>query len=346
MTEQPAYSTADLDRMLAKIKGLLATAGDPATPEEAAETYRAKAEALMHKYRVDENMLIMRGGTQAAGIVPVWRRIWVSPVTSEFEHTYTYMASNAVSHVGGKAASGWDTHPEHGTTWRYLEAVGYDSDLRYADVIFTAMSLAFASKMEPKVDRSLTDAENAYNMRSAGMEGWKISQALWNRDDKAARSKARRLFAQHAATLGEDSSALLGQGNSVSSYRTSYASGFETEMWGRLARMRQGTGTDGAMVLKSRSENVKEAFYSRYEHLRPRPAGDQPALGGRDTCEKCKAAKSGYCRDHGHLRPRKSDYRSTPFHAAGYARGQVAAQSVDLGGTERRVRKGGATAIG
>lgn len=341
----------NLDALLRKVQALIATADDPATTPEAAENYRAKAEGLMFKYRIDESMMNMRGTTQnAGGVSPVWRTIHVAPVDNEFYSTYAFMAAQAVSHVGGKAVR--TTAHYEGRTWWVLEAVGYESDLRYAEVIFTAMSLGFAGKMEPKHNPALGDAENAYVMRSAGWTGGQIARTLWARDDKAARSKARRLFAQVAEQKGEDASVLLGQGNSVEVYRASYADGFENEMWSRLARMRMSTGDEGAVVLKSRAENVLEAYYERYPHLRPsatpaaeRSLGHNGGPGG--NCPKCRAAKSGYCREHNYLRPRVGQYRERRVNAAGYSRGVVAAQSVDISsGGKGRVQGNDTRAIG
>jgi hypothetical protein len=44
----------NLDRILRKVQGLIAVADDAATTPEAAESYRAKAEALMLEYRIEE----------------------------------------------------------------------------------------------------------------------------------------------------------------------------------------------------------------------------------------------------------------------------------------------------
>lgn len=334
-------TASNLDDMLRKIHALLAVADDPATTPEAAENYRARAEGLMHKYRIDETMMNTSASPWAAGnggVQPVWRTFWVCRSSSPFDRTYRYMAANAVSHVQGKAISTWKRNPDDGDQhWIVLEAVGYDSDLRYADLIFTAMSMAFAGKMEPKHNPALSDEENAYVMRSAGWTGGQIARTLWGRDDKAARSKARRLFTKVALEKGEDPSPLLGQGNDVSAYREAYADGFENEMYSRLARMRMSTGDDGAVVLKSRGEKVKEAFYEKYPHLRPsatppqeRAIGSTGGPGG--DCEKCKKAKAGYCREHMYLKPSTARPRYRQYNDAGYRRGVTAAQHVDLGG--------------
>ena len=343
--------TSNLDSILRKVQALLAKAESSEFSEEA-EALRQKADTLMFKYRIDETM----AASAAVGQVrtdqpkPVWRTIFVSRLSSEFASTYRYMAAVALGHVDARSASSYVSNPDdNDQTWLTMKAVGYESDLRYAELIYTSMHLAFASKMEPAVNPEKSDAENAYNMRSAGMEGRRIAALLWGDDSKPNRVKARRLFAQHAASIGEDPSVLLGRGNSVSAYRESYASGFETEMSARLYRMRISHGDSGEMVLASRKDAVTEAFYAEYPNRRPGPTA-QPgrSIGGRDTCDKCKKAKSGYCRDHQHLKPSQARYVERNYSAAGAARGRVAARSVDLGASKggNRVQGGGATAIG
>lgn len=339
MTE---VSQSKLDAVLRKVQGLMAHADDPANTPEAQETFRNKAEALMFQYRIEETTLASaQVGQQASGgVVPVWRTIFVSRSTNEYRRTYLYMAANAVHHVDGKFESDWAKNPaDEGRVWLVLHAVGYESDLRYAELLFTVMQMGFAGKMEPRVDPAKTDAENAYVLRSAGMEGRRIAALLWGDDSKPNRVKARKLFAQHAAALGEDPSVLLGRGNNVNVFRESYADAFENEMSQRLYLMRISHGDSGEMVLASRKTNVAEAFYTRYPHKRPgRPAAPGRSIGGRDTCQKCQAAKSGYCREHAHLKPSTARYVERAYSHAGAARGRQAARSVDLSGTASKGR--------
>lgn len=328
-------TTANLDRILAKIQKLVALADHANTPPAEAESARLRAEALMLEYRIEE-WQVSQQADASAGIIPVWRRMRVCQTSSEYRTTYRSLISYCLHHVDAKASLTYETD-ENGVHWTIAEAVGYDSDLRYAELLFTAFSLAFGGKMEPKVNPLASDAENAYVLRSAGKTGREIAMLLWQRDDKAAKSKARRLFAQHAESLGEDPAPLLGRtGASIAVFRENYAEGFQDEAWSRLNRMKMSTGETGALVLKSRKEAVLEMWYERHPHLRPDPNRQaQTASVSQDACERCKRAKSGYCREHAWMRP--TVQASRPFHAAGYDRGRIAAQSVDLGGRGTRV---------
>jgi len=315
-------SQAKLDDMLRKVQAMLARADHPNTPVAEAETARSMAEALMNKYRIDETAAASRG--ELPGFKPEWRTFVVCNYGSEWVNIYRSMASSVVHHVGARAVTKYD----NGNV--VCEMVGYASDLRMAEVLYTSAMLAFQAKLEPKYDPSLSDQENAYYMRSAGMEGWRIAEAIYGRTDKSLRPKVRAMFKAEALLRGEDPSILLGKGNSVKLFRESYAKGFEQEIWGRLYRMRSARGADSSgLVLASRDEDVAEAFYEKYPHYRPAPKGT-PAIGNdQQDCPKCAKAKSGYCRDHSYLRPRA--YEAPRINGAAFNRGVDAAAAADLG---------------
>lgn len=315
-------SQAKLDDMLRKVQALLAKADHPNTPVPEAETARNLAEALMTKYRIDETSAAKRG--EVPGFKPEWRTFVVCGYGSEFVNVYRSMASSIIHHVGAKAV----TKYVDGNV--VCEAVGYASDLRMAEVLYTSAMLAFQQRLEPKYDPTQSEQVNAYRMRSAGMEGWRIAEAIYGRTDKALRPKVRAMFKAEAVLRGEDPSVLLGKGNSVKLFRESYAKGFEQEIWSRLYRMRSARGAEATgLVLASREEDVKEAFYEKYPHYRPAPAGTKAIGNEQSECAKCKAAKSGYCRDHSYLKPRA--YNAPRVNDAAFRRGVDAAAAADLG---------------
>jgi hypothetical protein len=334
----------NLDSTLAKIQGLLAVADDPATTPEAAENYRAKAEALMFKYRIDEAMLGVRNDQgNIFRPEPVWRTFRICKAGNEFRHHYEQIAVAALGHVDARCVRDYEDG------WHVIHAVGYDSDLRFAELIFTAGMLAFGTKLEPRYDPNLSDQVNAYNMRSAGWEGKRIAQAIWGSDDKALRVKARKLFRREAAERGEDVEGLTGRGVSVEQFRKDYAAGFADEFWSRLWRMRQEHAQDErGLVLADRKDKVEEALYARYPHLRPRPAGEAGTwVDPTKECQRCQAAKSGYCREHSYLRPSQARPRAASYSAAGAQRGRAAARTVDLGAQQRpRANSAERTALG
>jgi hypothetical protein len=207
----------------------------------------------------------------------------------------------------------------------------------FGELLFTSARVEFSRRLEPTVDRTKSDHENAYVLRHAGLEGRRIAELLWGENTKSNRSKARRYFEEEARRRGEDPRPLMGQSNSVKVYRETYADAFVSELWSRLWRMRQERAEEShALVLKGAKNAVEEEFYAKYPQFRP--SAELPASIMHKDCEKCKKAKSGYCRDHAYLKPRKEKERRYNYTA--YERGQAAARAVDLGPGGRRKVEG------
>lgn len=335
ITNPAAPNEENLDKMLRKVAALLAQADHPNTGPAEADTFRAKAEALMYRYRIDEAMLADAPGTGTPSENPVWHTFKVCRYSSEFATMYRLMAQDACRHVGvryqTRHETSYDDQTGQGETWYVMECVGYASDHRIVEVLFLSMSLAFQQRLEPKYDPALTDQVNAYLMRSAGMEGWRIAEQVFGSTEKKYRPKARALFKAEAEARGEDPSVLLGKGNSVKAFREDYASGFVNTMSNRLTVMRSTRGEDErGLVLAGRVNAIEEAFYERYPKARPVSGATGPYRSPNHGCEKCAKAKSGYCRDHNYLKPRMVRYgRDTNM--AAWDRGSAAARTVDLG---------------
>ena len=330
----------ELEDILRKVQALLTRADHPNTPVPEAESCRAKAEALMFKYRIEETQLDSSGHVQ--GIKPEWRTIDVCSNDSEYTSFYRMMASSVAQHVGIRGVfhviQREDGFKENGdaeyTMHVVMEAAGYDSDLGYAELLYTACRVAFQSKLEPKVDPSKSDEENAYIMRSAGMEGWRIAEAIYGSKEKTYCIRARKLFKKYAESIGEDPTVLLGRGNTMKDFRKQYAEGFENELYYRLANMRSSRAqSEVGLVLKGRVDAINELFYDRYPQFRPVDDGgySKTYADPREGCAKCAKAKSGYCRDHSYLKPSTARPKQRRTNWAARERGADAARTVDLG---------------
>lgn len=317
----------NLENILNKVRGLLAKADSTTFPAEA-ESLRTKAEALMFKYRLDESQLTAEEKAERNFSVQ-WRTIVMCGNDSPFASTYMSMMAQACLHMDVKYRTDWQLNQAEGTYEYVAHVVGYGSDLAFVDMLFTSAALAFRAQMEPVVDRTLSDQVNAYRLRMAGMGGREIAIALYGKDDKALRPKVRKMFADEAIARGEDPAPLMGKGVNVQRYRESYAQGFRGAWSTRLFIMRQERGGEGGIVLASRAEAINEAFYVRYPDARPKAKIEGETGVRQHVCPKCQKAKSGYCRDHGWMRPRRG--RVQYANSAGLARGADAARSVDIG---------------
>lgn len=328
------------ENILDKVRKLLALADHPNTSDIESDIFRQKADALMFKYRIEEATLIASGRLSGEKNMPNWRTMEIADYTSEFASYYQSMARTIALHVGARAKF------DYIDGMLVVNMCGYLADLMYAEVLTTSCILEFSKRMEPKVDPSLSNAENAYTLRAGGWERKRIAKVLfgdWETENemKAKNRKVTALIKAHAAAIGEDPDELLGRGNNIAKYRLSYSHGFVDQISLRLMRMRQAHGEGGTgLVLADRSERINEAFYEKYPSMRPTESV-------QFKCDKCKAAKSGYCREHSYLKTR---YRTVRGNAAGAARGRNAALHVDLGpnatGSYKAPRGGDRGAIG
>lgn len=310
--------------MIKKVQALLAQADHPNTDPIEAGIFRDKAEALMFKHRIDAAMAATLPG--APSFFPQWEELYVCSMDSEFRQFYMFLFGQVCKHVGVKSHSEWSD----GNI--VAQVVGYDGDHAMVETLYTSCMMTFGAKVEPKYDPSLSEQVNAYIMRSAGMEGRRIAQAIYGEDTKSLRPKVRAMFKAEAELRGEDPTPLLGRGSNMKAYRVNYAQAFVYRIDGRLREMRESRGAiENGLVLASREENIKEAFYTRFEFMRPVKAKQ---LDGPDTthanCKKCAKAKSGYCREHGYMRPRRSS-GGIRYNGAAQARGRAAADAADIG---------------
>jgi hypothetical protein len=268
-----------LDDMMRKVEGLLAKADDTAVTPEEADSYRAMAERIMIKYKIEQEDLIKRGDLKVDGLNVMFVQTKAYPWTSEYTTVYNSLLSYAIHHAGVK---GYFEGYEDGEYLIWL--IGYEADIRFAKALFMNARLVFADRMEPKYDPNLSDDENVYRMRSAGMERGRIGQYMgWG--DKA-HQKVTRVYKRACAAKGEDA-VLTGKTTNVKDFRKAYADGFVSEFWARLSRARNAVDdeiTDGGLVLHGREDRIKEAMYNRWPHLRPdeTPAKVQTEVKARE----------------------------------------------------------------
>lgn len=319
----------NLDNQLRRIQGLLAKAESTDSPEEAT-ALRAEAERRMMKYRISESQVGDEPGE--IRITPTRRDFPICRLDSPFKDTYVNLAFAAVYHVGARGAYGAGVDDDGNLVWR-LSAVGYESDLRYAELLYTMARTYFASRMEPNVDPSLSDGENVYRLRRAGIErrriavlmGWDVTPDATN---GTAHAKVTRLYAEESTRRGEDAVA-TGRKFSAKTYREAFASNFSDQFSHRLYVARNAAGRDytgGQLVLANRKETVDEKFYQEFPHLRPVPAvPDEKAKKSRKS-GWTKADEARWQRIHGSASGK-----------AGAVSGRAAADEVELNEDKRRL---------
>lgn len=306
----------------AVIQGLLANAEDEALTDAARQSYRDKAEELMVKYRIEEENAL---ATEGASIAPVLADIRITTGHTTMTYHYQQVWSTIARHCGIRFKYDW-------SDGYVAKVVGYQGDVRYAEFLWTAALLMFSTRIDPRWDATLPEAENIWRMRNAGIKRKTIADKAWgNGYEAAARSRVQRVYLAECKRRGEIAGA-TGLSHDQDTYREAYASGFHDTLSRRLRDARNAADSiGGGLVLHDRMGRVDEAFYAAYPDMRPREA---TVTVPTEPCERCAKAKSGHCRDHKPWLPTKADYRrwdrqeNSPSAHAGRASGKVAADGV------------------
>ena len=125
------------DRVLERVRKLLARAEHPATPPAEAEACSAKAAELMSRHLIDEAMLESTGQHAAA---PVVRHVVVVPPYSVAK---AVLLDEVAKAFRIRVAIGGDRGPDG----RRCTLVGFPSDLAMAELLFTSLLLQASSAM-------------------------------------------------------------------------------------------------------------------------------------------------------------------------------------------------------
>lgn len=314
---------ADTTSILTKVRALLDKAEASEFPAEQA-TYRAKAEELMVKYRIEEEELIAKDQT---AVLPVPFDLRLCGKGPYVQH-YVNIFGNIARHTGIQVTYQWG-----GATGEYevyARGVGYEADIRYAELLFTEARLVFSERLEPRFKAELSDQENVYRLRSAGIERVRIADIMWGNTDKVFLARVGRMYKAECLARGEQP-ALSGRGVTGAAYREQYSEQFVWTLGNRLVMARQAAGAGGGLVLAGRKERINEAFYARFPHLRPK--AEVEAAQPEKPCERCAKSKRGKCSEHYVPVGRVSKGRDYYSAAAqrGRMAGDAAARSVDLG---------------
>jgi hypothetical protein len=327
MTEQTA--SAKLDRMMLAIQNLLAQADHPNTSETEAATFRAKAESLMAKFRISETEL--NESATMPLTVPVFRTMPAYPTSSPYRFAYLDMLSSILWHCGVRAVMRYGYDATSGQRMASAHMCGYESDLRYAELLYTAARTFFMSRMEPGIQAGLSDQENVYGLRSAGTERIRIAEMMGWGTTGSATAKVTRLYKAECEKRGEDPK-LTGRSVSVKSYRAAFAKSFPTELNYRLYQSRDAAARDysgGLPVLANRAEKVNEAFYQRHPDQRPSHAPAAP-IDPKQAKKNLRAALAEMARER--------KLMESTSGRLGERAGTSAAQMVDLGGNDAAKR--------
>jgi Protein of unknown function (DUF2786) len=355
MTTETAAHRA---KMLERVRALLAKADSTNFPEEA-NTFRAKADALMTQYAIDQWQVDAATGAANARPEPEVRQVdfsWWSNGHSLRDHLWDLLWDVAAHCRCVVATRGYGSG--HGGSYSTMPVIGLPSDLDYMDMLFTHLMLQMQKEMAPQPNPTQTLGENALRMRQAGMgmrEG-KDSMAplLWRAGmlplTDQQQDKYRHVAPEdHWRTLPSSlQKSLVGRvrraindeakrtGQPVPTHvhprvwHRSFGAGFVGEVRKRFAEMRRAQeaptgGSTGSMALAI--VDIRQQAINLYDELWPRPEtvatkGRSRALPTREVAFSGEAYTSGRqagARADIHANPSKRVGNPTPGLPGGQA---------------------------
>lgn len=268
-------------KKLDRIRRLIDMASREAkTPEEENErkVAQAQAEALMLKYSVEEWQLAQSGGREASALKP-----------ETFPNVFICVTGHPCRMAMADLAIGLGRHLNVAMHFNSLAfdkkfldldvtatAVGYPEDLRMWEMIFTMLHMQLLSKIDPKVDSTLTFDENVYNLHAAGLK-WKViadkinaaeTPAGWyvNWTANGDGGRLKRAARRHAEKINAE---YVSKANPTA-YQRTFTSAYVATVLRRFREARANDKTSGTeLVLRDKFASVKEAQAELFPDLSP-----------------------------------------------------------------------------
>lgn len=334
-----SVSPETLSKMAARIRNLLTRAEDPRLEhEEERQAFFNKAEELRRKYKIAEEGLIATDQFSAdVAVTKIVISSWHSPFWND--HLYMWNHTAAFAGVMSKAEFvGYDI---------VATVVGYTSDIQHAEGLYQAAWMMMAGKLEPKVDPKLSDADNVYVLRGAGIERNRVAQMLWGADlgkaGHSAHAKVGKLYAEACRARGEDP-IVAGRGVNKKVYRELYGEEFARSFANRLRFARDATdSTGGTLVLAGREQRVKEAFWKEFPEEHPDAKAAAAAEFAARLAEEAKTPGKKVAKREARWTKRDQDaWERRNFSAAavaGRVAGKDAADRVEITRTSKRAQR-------
>lgn len=351
-----------LDKVIAQIIKLTDMANHPDTLPAEADLARAKAESMLVRYNVEEAWL--EKVRPAERQVPVMKQVPIYPYSSGMLGDTTYMFSDLFQvlarHCGVKVndATVFDTiELDDGETMKYrmFRVVGYESDVRYLEVLFASLRLHISTNISPQWNANESLEENVARLHEAGVGYPRMAELAvkagypqFNRGrmiytpkarrmvgelDKSATAKLMRVYDKYCRRTGRRKTLV----HSPANYRTWFLSGYTNMIRARVKAMQemkantlqtidQESGNEGGaeLALRDRGDVVDEAFYNFFPELRPSTEPLPPAAF------KTKRRRGGPGSRGGRV-------RGMAYNDAAVAAGSRVAKTADLSGGRNNI---------
>lgn len=293
MSEAPA----NLDSVLSRVRKLIERADHAATPEAEADACRTKADRLMLDYAITESQL---DATRPAAfrVTPEVAKFDLCSAAHPLSRFYADLISDLATHCRCQIVFHnftESTKRAYGTTW--VTAVGFPSDLRYLELLFTMIMLHMSGEMEPTPDPAKSFDENVYDLHEAGVKWRRVADLMNAASVKRERPGMRveripgtehwwkavrpskdqpdylvpwpdghrliNAYRRHCEKIGATPRAII----SPVTYQRNFADGYVRRISTRLYAMRK-ANSDIGTALALRTEDVKAKYDELFPDLR------------------------------------------------------------------------------
>lgn len=270
------------DKALNRIRGLLAQAqSEGATPGERA-VFLAKAQELQDKHAVEEWELNQADPERASR--PVVRPVLIRSGSSGWQwSSHIQNLWNSIAFHCNISYRFDDAKPEEefprGST--VARAVGFATDISFAEMLFAMASLEFYARIEPGWESGRTFDDNVKRLKDSGKK-WIEIAVMANRNGGNPRTGREgsttdgswliTAYKRECKRLGVEPTRHTQRHGA---FRKTFARGFAAEIDGRLAAMRStankesGESSNLPVVLTDRREKSKQAFWEMFPDMHP-----------------------------------------------------------------------------
>lgn len=277
----------ELSDVLRKVRSMVEKAEHPETPAEEAALARKMADNLMEKYAIQEWQTMQQA---PKSFKPTRIKVDIGKPGSEFL-TETATLCNVIANFCN-CSSVWMEGSGRGDREEYCWVYGYESDLRYFELLFTTLYLHMSGAIFPKPDPSKTTGENAYAMRNAGLNWIEIAKAYgwrevprWDGEPKnvyvndtfpgmagqrvgwsVAVGQYERAYRKVVEAKGEKIVRI--PPNGARTYRYNAAHGYLSRISQRLRMIKDQRGTGTELMLHDKSQNIAQLIMDSHPEMR------------------------------------------------------------------------------
>lgn len=277
------------EKILERVRLLLARAEHPNTPAPEAELCLDRANKLIAKHAIEEAMLEM-SMSQDEKRRPDKIEVHVGHDSAgEFwPQMRSILEAAAVANRCRVVIPAYLSKP--------IEVYGFHEDLRWTEMLFTVILTDFVQQVNPRWSYDKGYDENVYNFKVAGYkwadidriavehgaptaaimqeetQWWKAGQPTVMRPTGKYRGTLISAYKRHAKLVGDH---LLVKTTSFESYREQFTQAYTNRMLARFDRMirsnkeTENETTGAALALVDRSKIIDEEIWKDHPHLHP-----------------------------------------------------------------------------